>query len=93
LFYCQPITDKVLDFIKQNPAMLAGIREGNKMYLMAFPANMDAFLKETGEEMKRYHACHCQFAKESILTGKHVSSTLCYCSFGHVKNFWEAVLT
>lgn len=91
LFYGQPITDEVLEFIKENPAMLAGVREGNKMYLMAFPANMDAFLKETDKRMKRYHVCHCPFAKESILTDKPVSSTLCYCSFGHVKNFWEAV--
>ncbi len=40
----------------------------------------------------RYHACHCPFAKESILSGETVSAALCYCSLGHVMNFSEAFL-
>jgi len=90
-FYGQPITEEVLDFIKQNPEMISGIREGNKMYFMAFPANMKEYLSTADTRMKRYYACHCSFAKESILSDKIVSSTLCYCSLGHIKNFWEAV--
>lgn len=42
--------------------------------------------------MKRYYACHCPFAKESILADETVSPTLCYCSLGHVMNFTEAFL-
>lgn len=90
-FYGQPITKEVLDFIRQNPGMLSGVRDGNKMYFTAFPANMFEYLQASDSRMKRYHACHCPFAKESILADKTVSSTLCYCSFGHIKNFWEAV--
>lgn len=90
-FYGQPITKEVLDFIKQNPGMLSGVRDGNKMYFTAFPANMFEYLQASDSRMKRYHACHCPFAKESILVDKTVSSTLCYCSLGHIKNFWEAV--
>lgn len=90
-FYGQPITKEVLDFIKQNPGMLSGVRDGNKMYFTAFPANMFEYLQASDSRMKRYHTCHCPFAKESILAGKTVSSTLCYCSLGHIKNFWEAV--
>jgi hypothetical protein len=52
---------------------------------------MEKYLNEVDKKMKRYYACHCPFAKESILAEKIVSSTLCYCSFGHVINFWEAV--
>lgn len=37
-FYGQEITDEVLDFIRQNPAMLAPVRKGNKLICMAFPA-------------------------------------------------------
>jgi hypothetical protein len=90
-FYGQPVTKEVLDFIKKNPGLLSGVREGNKMYLIAFPANMSEYLQASDPRMKRYHACHCPFAKESILADKTVSSTLCYCSLGHIKNFWEAV--
>lgn len=91
-FYGQPITDEVLAFIKAHPSMLAPVRKGNKLYCMAFPSNMSEYLKQTDERMKRYHACHCPFAKESILTDRPVSPTLCHCSLGHVMNFVEAFL-
>jgi len=42
---------------------------------------------------KRYLACHCPFARASILQDEgEVSSTLCYCSMGHTKIFWEVAL-
>ena len=91
-FYGDEITDEVLEFIKNHPAMLAPIRKGNKLFCMAFPANMQKYLDATDDKMKRYHACHCPFAKESILSESVVSPTLCYCSLGHVMNFTEAFL-
>ena len=91
-FYGQEITDDVLDFIKDNPAMLAPVRKGNKLHCMAFPCNMDEYLHAADEKMKRYHACHCPFAKASILSEKGVPAALCNCSLGHVMNFTEAFL-
>lgn len=91
-FYGQMITDEVLAFIKDHPHMLAPVRRGNKLKCMAFPGNMEAYLKASDDRMKRYHACHCPFARESILTDEPVSSALCNCSLGHVANFSEAFL-
>lgn len=91
-FYGQEISDEVLAFIKENPKMLAPVREGNKLYCMAFPCNMKEYLNAANEKMKRYHACHCPFAKESILSENVVSPTLCNCSLGHVMNFTEAFM-
>lgn len=91
-FYGQEISDEVLAFIKENPKMLAPVREENKLYCMAFPCNMKEYLNATNEKMKRYHACHCPFAKESILSENVVSPTLCNCSLGHVMNFAEAFM-
>lgn len=91
-FYGQEITDEVLEFIKQNPSMLAPIREGNKLHCKAFPSNMDGYLNSDDPRQKRYHACHCPLAKESILSDAPVSATLCHCSLGHVMNFTEAFL-
>lgn len=90
-FYGQEITDEVLEFIRQNPAMLAPVRRGNKLLCMAFPYNMAEYLKAEDEVMKRYHACHCPFAKESILSDATVSPLLCHCSQGHVMNSMEAL--
>lgn len=91
-FYGQEITNEVLEFIRKNPAMLAPVRKGNKLTCIAFPCNMKEYLKATDSTTKRYHACHCPFAKESILSEKTVSAALCYCSLGHVMNFSEAFL-
>jgi len=85
-FYGDTITKEVLEFLKSSPETLAGIREGNKLHITAFPAQMHKYLQETDTRMKRYYACHCPFAKESILSEKTVSPTLCNCSLGHVKN-------
>ncbi len=91
-FYGQPITDAVLDFIKDHQTMLAPLREGDKLVCMAYPNNMSEYIKAPDARMKRYHACHCPFAKESILSDQPVSATLCNCSLGHVMNFAEAFL-
>lgn len=91
-FYGQEISDEVLAFIKENPEMLAPVRRGNKLYCMAFPYNMKEYLRATDEKSKRYHACHCPLAKESILSENTVSSALCNCSLGHMMNFAEAFM-
>ena len=90
-FYGDMITEEALDYLKSSPSTLVGVREGNKLHFTAFPAQMHKYIQTVDTKMKRYYACHCPFAKESILTEKVVSSTLCYCSLGHIKNFWEAV--
>lgn len=91
-FYGQEISDEVLEFIKGHPEMLAPVRKGNKLHCMAFPYDMSAYLNAADTKMKRYHACHCPFAKESILSENVVSSALCNCSLGHIMNFAEAFM-
>jgi predicted hydrocarbon binding protein len=43
--------------------------------------------------MKRYYACHCAWARESILSDDvDVSADFCHCSGGFTKQPWEAAL-
>ncbi|MCL2880098.1 MAG: hypothetical protein FWF29_07625 [Treponema sp.] len=58
-FYGDTITKEVLDFLKSSPSTLAAIREGNKLHITAFPAQMDKYLHTEDPKMKRYYACHC----------------------------------
>jgi hypothetical protein len=91
-FYGQVIDDEVLEFVLSQSGMLSSVRKGSELHITAFPSNMVEYLKETDERKKRYHACHCPFAKESILQeNEEVSKTLCYCSLGHAKIMWEAI--
>ena len=91
-FYGQEITDEVLEFVRSNPSMLSPERRGRYLYCKAFPCSMKEYLAAEDAKMKRYYACHCPFAKESILSDETVSPTLCNCSLGHVMNFAEAFL-
>lgn len=91
-FYGQEINDEVLQLVISQPGILQSVRKGLELHITAFPYNMVEYLKETDKRKKRYHACHCPFAKESILQdNEEVSKTLCYCSLGHAKIMWEAI--
>jgi hypothetical protein len=93
LFFSQEITDKVLRFLESRPDVLVGERRGDIIYHTKIPYMAKEYLEETDELMKRYYACHCAWARESIKTGKEeISPTFCYCSAGFTKMPWEAAL-
>ncbi len=92
LFFGQEITDDVIAFVLNNPEIGGGVRAGNLIYETKIPCNTKAYLEETDPEKKRYHFCHCPWAKESIrkktLT---ISPTFCQCSAGFVKKPFEVI--
>jgi hypothetical protein len=91
-FYGQIIDKAVLDFVINEPGMLSAERKGLELHITAFPYNMSDYIKESDMQRKRYYACHCPFARESLLLeNAKVSKTLCYCSLGHAKIMWEAI--
>ncbi|UCH05266.1 MAG: hypothetical protein JSW05_03630 [Candidatus Thorarchaeota archaeon] len=93
LFFNQEITDEVVDFVKSRPDMLTGAREGDKIIHTKIPFMTKEYLVETDERMKRYYACHCAWARETIKTGgPQISPTFCYCSGGFTKQPWEVAL-
>jgi hypothetical protein len=87
LWYTVEITDEVLAFIKSNPEIEAGRREGDKIYITKVPYNAAGYLHETDARMKRYHACHCPLAREAILQDTPVSPDICNCSLGHASHY------
>ena len=92
LFFNQYITDDVVNFVKSRPDVLSGERRGNTIYHTKIPYLVQEYLDAPDEKMKRYYACHCAWARESILKGDEVSSEFCYCSGGFTKQPWEAAL-
>lgn len=91
-FYGQPITPEVYEYAKGIKGLFYGVRTGNTITATAIPFDAVKYLRAEDPRIKRYHACHCQFARESILDENVVSKTMCYCSLGHTKVFWEAAL-
>jgi len=93
LFYNQYISTEVVDFVKSRPDVLSGERRGNTIYHTKIPFMVQEYLNEKDEKMKRYFACHCAWARESILNDDvDVSENFCHCSGGFTKMPWEAAL-
>jgi len=90
LFYGQNISDAVMADYETGRFHIR--REGNKILLFQIPYLWHKFLTETDETMKRYYACHCCWARKSILSDKPVSMSFCLCSLGHSKRWLDDAL-
>ena len=92
-FFGQKINDDVIQFVESHPEIRQGIRDGNVLYETKIPYMTIDFLAETDENMKRYHYCHCQWARESLVQDDvQVPPIFCNCSAGFHKKYWEVVL-
>jgi len=85
LFYNQRIDEDVMDFVKRTPELEGGHRQGRVIFVTKIPYMTIEYLKEKDPMMKRYYACHCPWARETILTGKELDPEFCNCSAGFSK--------
>ena len=92
LYFTQEITDAVLDFVRGEPQIVRGVREGDILYEVKIPHMTKEYLAETDERMRRYYYCHCPWVKEALRNGDAgISPTFCACSAGFSKKRWEAI--
>jgi hypothetical protein len=92
LFFAQEITDDVVTFVRNNPEIGSGVREGNTIFVSKIPYNARQYLVETDPVMKRYYACHCPWAREAIKNGDvRLDAVFCNCSGGFHKKPWEVI--
>jgi hypothetical protein len=92
LFYSQEINDEVLDFVRDDPEMGGGRREGKVIYETKIPYMTKQYLAESDPKMKRYYACHCPWAREAVKNEDvKLAEIFCYCSGGYHKKPFEVV--
>ncbi|NHK31510.1 MAG: hypothetical protein FK730_09175 [Asgard group archaeon] len=92
LFFTQPVDEQVLEYIRKNPTIEYGVREGDKIIISKIPYNTKLFLNETNERLKRYYYCHCPWVRESLKKGDIlISPTFCHCSSGWYKQKWDTI--
>ena len=92
VWFEQIITQDVVDFVVGNQEVLSAKREGNKLYVTKIPYDIVHYLKETDKKKRNYYACHCTFARESIMSDEeNVDSQWCYCSAGFAKFPFEVI--
>jgi hypothetical protein len=85
-WYEQTITPEVVDFVRGNLEIQAGVRDGAHIFVAKIPFAPVEYIQETDPTKKRYYQCHCPLARESILDETpRVSPLFCYCSGGYEK--------
>jgi hypothetical protein len=92
LFFSQEITPEVVEFVRRDPEIAQGVRKGNILFVTKIPYMAKEYLAETDPDKKRYHYCHCPWARESLRVGEMpVSARFCQCSAGFHKKSWEVI--
>lgn len=92
LFFTQEITDGVIEYVRSQPLIARGVREGDVLYEVKIPHMTKEYLAETDEQMRRYYYCHCPWVKEALKTSDAgISPTFCSCSAGFHKKRWEVI--
>ncbi|MGB2982540.1 MAG: hypothetical protein WBC63_01605, partial [Candidatus Bipolaricaulia bacterium] len=90
LYYDQPITDDLVDFVEQHPEIGGGIREGNTIIEIKIPHRGAEYLATDDVRMKQYHVCHCPLVKESIPRDDlPIPSSICEICPSHNRKPWE----
>jgi hypothetical protein len=86
VWFEQRITQAVVDYVKREPEVLGGVRDGDTIWITKIPYDPDAWLTETDPVRKRYLACHCPLARASLGSGgEAVQPVWCNCSAGFAK--------
>ena len=93
VWFEQIISKEAIKYVRSNQEILGGVIKDDKLYITKIPYEVDNFLNEKDDKMKRYYACHCSFVKENILSEKEdISKQWCYCSAGFAKYPFETIL-
>jgi hypothetical protein len=93
VWYEQIITRDVIDFVRENPEIMSGVLKDDALYITKIPYDTNQYIKADNDQMRSYHACHCPFAKASILeSGINIDAGWCYCSAGFTKLPFEVAL-
>jgi hypothetical protein len=90
VWFEQQITQEVLDFVKGNQEVLSARLERDTLFITKIPYDTKAYLEAKDPITRRYYACHCPFARESIRLEQHVVDPhWCSCSAGFHKFPYE----
>lgn len=93
VWFEQEIAQEVVDYVKGNQEILSAVRDGRILYVTKIPYDGIRYLQAKDKTMKSYYACHCPFARESIVFGEtEVDPKWCYCSAGFAKFPFEVIL-
>ncbi len=93
VWFEQIITKEAVEYVKSNQEILSGVIENEKLYITKIPYDINLFLTEKDDLLKKYYACHCSFVRENIKNQNfNIDKDWCYCSAGFAKHPFETIL-
>ncbi len=93
LEFAQYIDEEVIEFIKNNPTISPGKREGDIIIATKMPYQIKNHLNAKDDKMKRYYSCYCPWVRGALKNGTdhEISSNFCQCSAGYTKLYWDII--
>jgi len=83
--------DEFVQKVLQKNWGVAGVKEGNTIYVIKIPFEFTAYFEEPDKNKKRFYYCHCPRVREAIKSQTKISPTYCYCGAGYYKKIWEGI--
>jgi hypothetical protein len=92
IWYEQIITPQTVDYVRNNPEILGGVRKEDRVYITRIPYEPQNYFDAVDPDLKRYYTCSCPFVRTSLLSNEHaVIPEWCYCSGGFVKQLFDVL--
>ena len=94
LYFSQPVTPQMLEFVRRTPEIGGGVRQGNLLYVVKIPYQAHEYVTAADDAHRRFACCHCPWARESLRPGSRlprVPPVFCLCSVGFIKKPWEVI--
>jgi len=92
-YFTQKVTPEVVAFVRADPEISHGVRDGTTLYETKIPYDTIGYLAAGSDKERRYRYCHCPWVRESLDTAEvEISPTFCLCSAGFHKKQWEVIL-
>jgi len=93
LEFAQIVDDKVINFVRKDQMMGAGVRKGNIIYISKLPYQIKKFLATEDENMKRFYLCYCPWIRGALKEGtdNETLKNFCHCSAGWYKLYWDQI--
>jgi hypothetical protein len=92
LFFTQPITDEVIDYVRAHREVEAGIRDGSVILEAKIPHQAVSYLHASDPTERAFHYCHCPWIKASLRSDEaRTPPVFCNCSAAFHKKPYEVI--
>lgn len=93
LEFAQSVDEEVINFVRKDQMMGAGVRKGNLIYISKLPYQTKKFLAVEDERMKKFYLCYCPWIRGALKEGteNEILKNFCHCSAGWYKLYWDQI--